>query len=335
MKRIVLLIFIFVLSRFASAQDWVRVINGQIPTNALRAGNEADGTPLFIARAPHEGGVVVGKAWQGDPTAAFPYGGQEIRLGNYEVYVGQGTWATVSSGQSVPANAIAAGREADGTPLYVARAPMGGGTHVGKSRGTGAFIPYGGREEVVSAFAVLMLVSTGWTVYSTPFNPTQHGFKFVNTFKLQPFNFEVFKNVQFGGQCGGMAYAAFDYFNASKSIPNQNYRPAVGTTLQRYIFNRQQNSFWDNVDKWGELFVNPGGARTDEFFNWGLQRTNGGRVDELRQTVGAGRPVPLGLFKAGNGGTGPHHQVLAIGYEIGSRPEELKITHSNGFWGKP
>ena len=167
--------------------------------------------------------------------------------------------------------------------------------------------------------------SAGWTIYSTSFNPVKHGFKFVNSFQLQPFTFEVFKNVQFGGQCGGMAYAAFDYFNAGKPIPNQNYRPAVGTTLQRYIFNRQQTSFLDNVDKWSELFVNPGGARTDEFFNWGLQRTNGGRVDELRQTIGNGCPVPLGLFKAGNGGAGPHHQVLAIGYEAGSRPEDLKI----------
>jgi hypothetical protein len=138
----------------------VRVVNGQMPANALRAGREADGTPIYIARAPHEGGVVVGKAWPGDPTAAFPYGGQEIRLGNYEVYVGTGTWSKRMAGQSVPSNAIPAGREADGTPLYVARAPVGGGTHVGKARGTAAFISYGGREEVVSPFWVMVPLPT-------------------------------------------------------------------------------------------------------------------------------------------------------------------------------
>lgn len=40
-------------------------------------------------------------------------------------------------------------------------------------------------------------------------------------------------------------------------------------------------------------------------------------LEELRREIDSGRPVPLGLFRPGGGGAGPHHQVLAIGYEMG------------------
>jgi hypothetical protein len=78
-----------------------------------------------------------------------------------------------------------------------------------------------------------------------------------------------------------------------------------------------------NLDKWVELSFNPFGWRTGEFFNWGLQGFNGGRLQELREQIDAGRPVPLGLFKAGNGGAGPHHQVVAVGYDLGRYTGDL------------
>ena len=52
----------------------------------------------------------------------------------------------------------------------------------------------------------------------------------------------------------------------------------------------------------------------------------------MREAIDGGNPIPLGLFKGGNGGVGPHHQVLAIGYDmgrytgdLGSFKEDLKI----------
>ena len=81
-----------------------------------------------------------------------------------------------------------------------------------------------------------------------------------------------------------------------------------------------------------ELFVNPFGWRTSEFFNWGIQGFNGGRLEELKKEIDRGNPVPLGLFKPGDGGGGPHHQVLAIGYnggrykgDLGAFSEDLEI----------
>lgn len=162
---------------------------------------------------------------------------------------------------------------------------------------------------------------------ATAFDPELHGFRFVNDFQVEPVN-----DIRFHGQCGGMVYAALDYFNAGIPVPSQTFRPAANTPLANFIYARQNKSTFDNLDKWGELFFNPFGWRNQEFFNWGLQGFSGGRLEELRGQIDAGRPAPLGLFMAGNGGAGPHHQVLAIGYalgrytgDLGQFQEELKI----------
>lgn len=162
---------------------------------------------------------------------------------------------------------------------------------------------------------------------STNFKPEIHGFKFVNSFSV-----EVINDVRMSGFCGGMVYAGLDYFKANKPVPSQNYKPAAGTPLYEYIWGRQRSSVLDNTDKWAELFFNPFGSRNTEFFNWGLQGFNGGRLQELKTEIDKGNPVPLGLFKPGNGGVGPHHQVLAIGYnggrykgDLGNFKEDLEI----------
>ncbi len=149
----------------------------------------------------------------------------------------------------------------------------------------------------------------------TSFKPPVHGFKFTNDFKV---SFPILElNAEFGGQCGGMVYSALDYYYAGRPIPTQDFRPAARTILANYIFERQSTSTINNIDKWGELVGNPFGWRTDQYFRWGLEGINpGDRISELKSFIDAGKPVPLGLFKAGNGGFGPHHQVLAIGYDM-------------------
>jgi hypothetical protein len=196
-----------------------------------------------------------------------------------------------------------------------------GGSNVAFRHSGGRFVSAEGERVLVNRGAVgpaetFALVSVQGR--STAFNPEVHGFHFVNTFEVEPVN-----DVRFSGLCGGMVYAALDYFNARIPVPTQTFRPAVNTPLANYIYARQCKSAFDNVDKWGELFFNPFGWRTNEFFNWGLQGFNGGRLQELRTQIDAGRPAPLGLFKAGNGGTGPHHQVLALGYALGRYQGDL------------
>jgi hypothetical protein len=165
------------------------------------------------------------------------------------------------------------------------------------------------------------------TLVQTPFNPAMHGFRFTNDF-TNDFIREF--NIRTSGLCGGMSYAALDFYYAKKPIPTQDFRPAVNTPLHDYIYGRQVKSLEQNIDKWAELTVNPFGARNTEFFNWGLQGSGGGRLQELRQKIDAGLPVPLGL-KSYGGGVGDH-QVVAIGYDpgnykgdLGAYKEQLRI----------
>lgn len=165
------------------------------------------------------------------------------------------------------------------------------------------------------------------TAKMTTFDPTKHAFKFTNTFKTVTGVFDVTT----GGLCGGMIYATLDYFKARKAPPVQSYTPIQGTTLQRYLLERNMTALGDHMDKWVELHLNPLGARDNEFFRWGLQGTGGGRLQELRAHIDRGDPVPLGL-KSLTGDPGADHVVLAYGYDmgrykgdLGQYQEDLKI----------
>lgn len=71
----------------------------------------------------------------------------------------------------------------------------------------------------------------GWfgmhrTARATPrmsgFDPDLHGFKFENRFEN---DFIREFNVRTSGLCGGMVYAALDYFSKRRPVPAQDYRP--------------------------------------------------------------------------------------------------------------
>ncbi len=174
--------------------------------------------------------------------------------------------------------------------------------------------PYFGDELNPSRTSLTIAVtpqsSASPTARWTSFDPAKHGFRFSNTFHNNVIGPPI--NIETGGLCGGMSYAALDYYNAGRSIPNQSYRPANNTPMQAYIYNRQVNSLASNVDKWLEISVNPFVIRTTEFFNWGINQ----RLRELISFIDRGVPVPLGL-KGSEGTLNHDHQVLAIGYDIG------------------
>jgi hypothetical protein len=152
------------------------------------------------------------------------------------------------------------------------------------------------------------------TARRTAFDPPLHGLKFGNAFAN---NAVPELDIKTDGLCGGMVYTALDYFNnRSVPLPTQSYMPAEGSAFRRYIYDRQMESMTSNADKWGELMFNPFGARNGEFYRWGLQPT-GGRLDELRRSIDAGIPAPLGL-RGCDEGCKPDHQVLAIGYDLGN-----------------
>lgn len=142
--------------RPAFSGTWTKVRFGQIPSFGVQGGHEANGTPLYVVRADYEGGLHIGKARPGDLKASISYGGQEVWVAPYSVLISPGRWVQVVSNR-IPANAVQAGQEASGSPLYIARAKLGDGVHVGKaSPNQGAYIPYDGREVHVTTFEVFI-----------------------------------------------------------------------------------------------------------------------------------------------------------------------------------
>jgi len=166
----------------------------------------------------------------------------------------------------------------------------------------------------LSSFILLLCLLPSFSAEAqrkmTSFKPNQHGFKFVNTFHN---NFVSEIDWRTGGLCGGMVYSALDYYNARKTIPHQDYRPNDGTALHTHIYSQQVESIKRNIDQWAELGLNPGGARNEEFFRWGMKD----RLRDIIYYVDRNKPMPLGLMGAGGAHNGGEHQVLVIGYELG------------------
>jgi hypothetical protein len=158
----------------------------------------------------------------------------------------------------------------------------------------------------------------------TDFHPDKNGFNFGNGFKN---DFIPAFDIHTSGLCGGMSYAALDYFFSGVPVPVQPFAPANGTTLYNYLYNRQVASLERNVDKWAELYVNPFGSRNTEFFNWGISAKKGERIDELKSFIDNGKPCVLGMY--GVNGTGDH-QVIAIGYDMGRYQGDLG-AHKEDF----
>lgn len=138
-------------------ERWISVSKSNIPKECEPAGYESDGTYLYIARAKYENGLHIGKTRKEFEGALIPFGGREIKVSFYDVYIGSQKWVSAKNGE-IPIGAVVAGKEADGNPLYVAKADIGGGIHIGKvsPRFGAALIPYDGKENSIQQYDVLV-----------------------------------------------------------------------------------------------------------------------------------------------------------------------------------
>ena len=138
---------------------WVSATGSQIPEGAVRAGYEADGKPLFIARAYMEGILTPGKCGYHLPGAHIPYGCKEHVRPNYEVLVhktnavGFFDWKRASSGK-VPKLAYKTDKD-----TYVGRAVYSGSLIPCKIATSPphwcAYMGYGGKEHNTKEYEVL------------------------------------------------------------------------------------------------------------------------------------------------------------------------------------
>lgn len=107
---------------------WVRATNGSVPAGSFQTGVEG-GQPFYSCRAYVEGGMKLGKVRAAIGACNIGHQGRAILARDYEVV--RDVWVVGRNG-SVPPNALRAGNEANGTPLYICRGAFGGGIHMGK-----------------------------------------------------------------------------------------------------------------------------------------------------------------------------------------------------------
>jgi hypothetical protein len=141
-----------------SAQDWIPARIGDPVTRGLVAGSDLDGSPTYIIRSQFEGGLTIGKYIPRSKSAYVSWGGKENRVTSIELYIGGGIWRSMNAGDPVPEGAVAGGREADGSPLYIIRAGHDTAIVPGKysSLTRKGYIAFGGREIELSRWEILV-----------------------------------------------------------------------------------------------------------------------------------------------------------------------------------
>jgi hypothetical protein len=168
------------------------------------------------------------------------------------------------------------------------------------------------------------------------FLPSRHGFAFDNAWPSQPAVVlpTLFGDIRVGnaadGLCGGMTFAALDYWRAGAAPPAE--RPAAGQPLYRYIVDRLIESWhvpagvaqyyqWMNLPD-GDATFRVFGRRvlTERGLSW---RTIRIQWPQVRKDLDRGLPVPIGVVTVSSKrpqDLGLNHQVLAYGYRgTGSR----------------
>lgn len=172
----------------------------------------------------------------------------------------------------------------------------------------------------------------------TGFVPTLHGFHFGNYFvnKLfhlpPPFNVDV----ETRGRCGGMAFAALDYYFAHLPIPthqpadfNGSLVPPDGHPLADYIYDRLMDTFVLNglgYAGWTQAPDQPALLRGKGV----IRMTKEDEIPKLMNKIDAGEPVALALIIAGPNdifltNIGNNHQVVAYGYDVDAATRDIQI----------
>ncbi len=160
----------------------------------------------------------------------------------------------------------------------------------------------------------------------TSFNVPNNGFKFVNSFVLPfpttiqlPLMKEIDVKTIIYGLCGGMSFAALDYYNANHPVPPYTDGNALPPSYLSYLWQRQLASLG--------LVVIP------RVIDWMLHpdpvlavRMARYEMPKLRRQLDQGKPAVLGLIRTqGVSDPSVNHQVLAIGYDADDSTRDLTL----------
>lgn len=152
----------------------------------------------------------------------------------------------------------------------------------------------------------------------TTFDPKLHGFHFSNNDIKWTIGLQEAPLAEGKALCGGMAYAALDYFMARSTIPPVVNAPVEGTPLHKYIYDRQTAAHVNTIPKFVGSFMPLIGPLVS---HGALNPEN--EYNRLVQILGRGTPVPLCTVASGKG-----HHVLAIACSP-TRPMNITIYDPN------
>ena len=149
-QAMVLSLAVFCLLPSLRAQDsglqWQQQHAPATPGNGAIVGGPGDspepGSPLYICRAAHEGGIYPGKWVKGSCNIALD--GQELVESDYEIALGHAAWGAY---QGHTAGLLQTGKDPDGSPLYSCRTNYRG-FQPGKLADGKCSFAYDGREIV-------------------------------------------------------------------------------------------------------------------------------------------------------------------------------------------
>lgn len=183
---------------------------------------------------------------------------------------------------------------------------------------------------------------------ATDFLPSTDGFRFPNQWPNMPYSLPPLRgsvlDVKFGnaknGLCGGMVFAALDYFNAGWQIPQETTPPSgEGDPLFLYLVDRLFATFTGNSVTLMYALMEPAYPDGDEEF-LSLIGLASGRAAVMaheefpiiRADIDAGKPSPMFLLTVKSLNPfdlGKCHQVLAYAYECRGHDVTLWVYDPN------
>lgn len=159
----------------------------------------------------------------------------------------------------------------------------------------------------------------------TGFEPRIHGFRFGNAFAFPlAIKLPLLPAVRLGrlllGLCGGMCYAALDYWHASRPVPALQAPPLRGSRLHRYLVRRQLATMTPKALVHMGLWM----VRRDPAV---ARLTAERELPKLRKRLDGGEPAVLLLVRAGGWSNPTHnHQVVATGYLLDQRLGNVTVS---------
>uniref|UniRef100_A0A069DR30 Putative two dm9 repeat protein n=1 Tax=Panstrongylus megistus TaxID=65343 RepID=A0A069DR30_9HEMI len=138
---------------------WETCFGGSVPADAVHAGTDLNGAPIYVGRSFHGGDLLPAKVTPAHGCAYISYAGSEISKQDYEVLCSNHVAWKFCEGGAVPPEAIRIGNTSDGEHLFMGRTMVEGTLTPGKvhpSHGC-LYVPFDGRELSFPTYEVLVL----------------------------------------------------------------------------------------------------------------------------------------------------------------------------------